>query len=142
MDWYNNERNSASFKNITSAQGSTGGSASEWKLLSNINADCQSAGKPLKFLTKCIGKIRNNLLKPNNHIIPVTYVKKDDQTAYRGCPGKEGKECNKKLIDQGNGNYGCTKCNFNTQTFNWRLKPYAQVIPSQNYAFKNFELDC
>ena len=58
MDWYNKERNSECFKNITSAQGSTGGGgANEWKLINNINADCQSSGKPLKFLTKCIGKI-------------------------------------------------------------------------------------
>ena len=61
----------------------------------------------------------------------MTCVKKDDYTAYRGCPGKEGKECNKKLIDQGNGYYGCTKCNFTTQTFNWRPKIYTEVIPSQ-----------
>ena len=71
----------------------------------------------------------------------MTYVKKDDQTAYKGCPGKEG-QCNKKLIDQGNGNYGCTNCNITTQTFNWRLKLYAQVIQSQNYSVQTYELDC
>ena len=64
MNWYNNERNSASFKKITSAQGSTGSGSSEWKLLSNINAECQPAGKPSYFMSKCTGKMRNNNLIP------------------------------------------------------------------------------
>ena len=55
MNWYNDEGNSESFKTIT-AQGGSGGAATEWKLLNNINADCQQAGKPLFFNSKCTGK--------------------------------------------------------------------------------------
>ena len=57
MDWYNNEGNSESFKTITSGQGASGGGTTEWKLLNNINADCQSSvgGKPLYFVSKCTG---------------------------------------------------------------------------------------
>ena len=56
MNWYNNGGKSESFKTITSSGGASGGGASEWKLLSNINADCQSAGKPLFFVSKGTGK--------------------------------------------------------------------------------------
>ena len=67
MDWYNNEGNSASFRTMTSAKG-TGGGPTEWKLLSNINADCLSAGKPLYSVSKCTGNFQSNLLNTNNHI--------------------------------------------------------------------------
>ena len=69
----------------------------------------------------------------NNHIISVTYVKKDNP-AYRGCPGKEGSDakCNKKLMDEGNGNYRCEKCDFHTPSFNWRLILNAQVMHSHH----------
>ena len=62
MNWYNNEGNSESFKTITSSGGGSGGGATEWKLLNNINADCQSAGKPLFFVSKCTGKFCSYLL--------------------------------------------------------------------------------
>ena len=56
MNWYNNGGNSESFKTISSSGGAPGGGAPEWKLLSNINADCLSAGKPLYSVSKCTGK--------------------------------------------------------------------------------------
>ena len=55
MNWYNDEGNSESFKTITTSGGASGGGATEWKLLNNINADCQSAGKALFFVSKCTG---------------------------------------------------------------------------------------
>lgn len=123
MNWYNDEGNSESFKTITSSGGGSGGGATEWKLLNNINADCQSAGKPLFFVSKCT----------------VTYVKKDNP-AYRGCPGKEGSDakCNKKLMDEGNGNYRCEKCDFHTPTFNWRLILNAQIADDTGAVYTTF----
>ena len=143
MKWYNNEGNSESFKTITSSGGASGGGSTEWKLLSNINADCLSAGKPLYSVSKCTGKFQSNPLNTNNHILSVTYVKKDN-LAYKGCPGKEGAErtCNKKLMDEGNGNYRCEKCDFHTSAFNWRLILNAQVIQPQNYSVQNSKLGC
>lgn len=122
MNWYNNEGNSESFKTITSSQG-TGGGATEWKLLNNVNADCQSAGKPLYFVSKCT----------------VTYIKKDNP-AYKGCPGKEGSDtkCNKKLMDEGNGNFRCEKCDFRTPTFNWRLILNAQIADDTGAVYTTF----
>jgi len=123
MNWYNEEGNSESFKTITSGGGASGGSNTEWKLLNNINADCQSAGKPIYFNSKCT----------------VTYVKKDNP-AYRGCPGKEGSDtkCNKKLMDEGNGNYRCEKCDFHTPTFNWRLILNAQIADDTGAVYTTF----
>lgn len=122
MNWYNNEGNSESFKTITSSQG-TGGGATEWKLLNNVNADCQSAGKPLYFVSKCT----------------VTYIKKDNP-AYKGCPGKEGSDtkCNKKLMDEGNGNFRCEKCDFRTPTFNWRLILNTQIADDTGAVYTTF----
>ena len=73
----------------------------------------------------------------------MTFVKKDNP-AYRGCPGKEGsdRKCNKKLIDEGNGNYRCVKCDFHTLAFNWRLILNAQVTHSQYDMILNSQLDC
>jgi len=123
MNWYNDEGNSESFKTITTSGGASGGGATEWKLLNNINADCQSAGKALFFVSKCT----------------VTYVKKDNP-AYRGCPGKEGSDakCNKKLMDEGNGNYRCEKCDFHTPTFNWRLILNAQIADDTGAVYTTF----
>ena len=66
-------------------------------------------------------------------VFSVTYVKKDNP-AYKGCPGKEGAEtkCNKKLVDEGNGNFRCEKCQLETTKFNWRLVLKAQVRNSKN----------
>ena len=137
MDWYKNGGNSASFKTITSAQRKAS-DPTEWKLLSNINAGSLSAGKPLYFNSKCTGKFRYDFSNSNIRIITVTYVKKDNP-AYRGCPGKEGsdRKCNKKLMDEGNGNYRCEKCDFRTTAFKWKLILNAQVIQSQNYFILN-----
>ena len=60
MNWYNNEGNSENFKAITSSGGASGGGTTEWKLLSNINANCLSAEKPLYFVSKCTGKFPND----------------------------------------------------------------------------------
>ena len=140
MDWFNNEGNSESFKTITSGQGASGGGTNEWKLLCNIDKECQHAdgGKPLYFTSKCTGTFLRLIFWQNCHntvifAFSVTYVKKDNP-AYRGCPGKEGAEtkCNKKLVDEGNGNFRCEKCQLETTKFNWRLVLKAQVMHSKN----------
>ena len=62
MNWYNEEGNNENFKAITS-QGSAGGAVAEWKLLNNINADCQQAGKPVYFVSKCTGTFQTYFLE-------------------------------------------------------------------------------
>ena len=46
---------------------------------------------------------------------------------YKACPGKDGAECKKKLIDEGNGSFRCEKCNFNTPDYIYRMICNAQV---------------
>jgi len=57
----------------------------------------------------------------------VTYLRKDN-SLYKACPGKEGKDdCKKKLIDEGTGNYRCEKCDFSTSNYTYRMILNASV---------------
>lgn len=47
----------------------------------------------------------------------VLYAKKDN-SMYMACPGDK---CNKKVVDQNNGEYRCEKCNRSYPNFNWRM---------------------
>ena len=43
------------------------------------------------------------------------------QALYQGCPNlNDGKTCNKKVQDQGDGTYRCEKCGTSAASFNWR----------------------
>jgi len=46
-----------------------------------------------------------------------------EKALYQACTqsGPEGRGCNKKVQDQGNGTYRCEKCNMDMDSFNWRL---------------------
>jgi len=46
-----------------------------------------------------------------------------DKALYQSCiqSGSDGKGCNKKVQDQGNGSYRCEKCNVDMDSFKWRL---------------------
>jgi len=45
-----------------------------------------------------------------------------DKALYMACANmNDGKSCNKKVQDQGDGTYRCEKCSSNSPTFNWRL---------------------
>lgn len=45
-----------------------------------------------------------------------------DKALYQACTQiTDGKTCNKKVLDQGNGHYRCEKCNKELEDFNWRL---------------------
>jgi len=37
---------------------------------------------------------------------------------YKACPGDE---CNKKVVDQGNGRHRCERCNKEYDSFKWRI---------------------
>jgi len=126
MDWYNSTGIRSDFKTITSSGASgSGAGAADWKLLSQINpaAHANQTGKPLYCVSKCT----------------VTYVKKDNP-AYRGCPGKPGSDtrCNKKLMDEGNGNYRCEKCDIQTPNYNWRLIINAQIADDTGGVYTTF----
>jgi len=51
----------------------------------------------------------------------VTYFTKD-KSLYKACPNQvDGRECNKKMQENGDGTYRCEKCSANLSNFKWRL---------------------
>ncbi|KAI8787409.1 replication protein A 70 kDa DNA-binding subunit-like [Biomphalaria glabrata] len=53
----------------------------------------------------------------------VMFIKKDN-CMYQACPTAD---CNKKLVDQGNGHYRCEKCNREFPNYKWRMILNANV---------------
>ena len=47
----------------------------------------------------------------------VSYIPKEN-TLYQACPSAN---CNKKVIDNGDGSYTCEKCSQTHNSFEWRL---------------------
>ena len=64
----------------------------------------------------------------------VTFLSKDNP-AYKGCKGKDGERCMKKVIDEGNGNYRCEKCDISSPDFMYRLILKALVSKMKIDAF-------
>jgi len=51
----------------------------------------------------------------------VTFFSKD-KALYKACPNEsDGRECNKKIQENGDGSYRCEKCNTDLNNFKWRL---------------------
>ena len=46
-----------------------------------------------------------------------------DKALYKACGENmgDGKECNKKVMEQGDGTYRCEKCMRNKEEFKWRI---------------------
>jgi len=55
-------------------------------------------------------------------ISTVTFFSKD-KALYKACGdmAADGKECNKKVVEQGDGTYRCEKCMRNKSEFKWRI---------------------
>ena len=51
------------------------------------------------------------------------YDPSKDKALYKACGENlgDGKECNKKLVEQGDGTYRCEKCMRNKEEFKWRI---------------------
>lgn len=67
----------------------------------------------------------------------VTFLRKEN-VLYKACPGKNGAECKKKLIDEGNGNFRCEKCDFTTPDFVYRMIVNAQIGDHSHSSFMTF----
>lgn len=81
----------------------TGGTAggTNWKNFADIKAQNLGQDKAEYFTSKAT----------------FVFLKKDS-CLYQACPQQD---CNKKVIDQGNGNYRCEKCQKDYPNFKWRL---------------------
>jgi len=51
----------------------------------------------------------------------ITYIGKD-KALYKACPNQcDGRDCNKKVQENGDGTYRCEKCSMDLNNFKWRL---------------------
>lgn len=120
QNWWGHASNDT-FSSLSS-QGAGGGRVDSFVTLSTVlNGENYQGDKPYYLTSKGL----------------VTFVKRDN-VLYKACPGKDGGECKKKLIDEGNGNYRCEKCDFSTPNFVYRMILNAQVGDSTHSVWMTF----
>jgi len=110
--WYEQDGCKATFKAMSEA-GNGGGD-----MLSGSGANIKTIGEVKSSqigLTTVKGEYYSSVATA------VMYQK--EKALYQACsqPGPEGKGCNRKVQDQGNGTYRCEKCNMDMDSFNWRI---------------------
>eukprot|EP00106_Octopus_bimaculoides_P012470 XP_014779912.1 PREDICTED: replication protein A 70 kDa DNA-binding subunit-like [Octopus bimaculoides] len=98
--WYDRDGCNMEFNTF---QGDSAGvrGGNEWKTLEQVKTEKLGASKPDYFTSKAT----------------VIFIKKGS-CMYMACPNEN---CNKKLIDQGDNQYRCEKCNQEFPNFKWRL---------------------
>jgi len=105
--------------------GGSGGGSNEWKFLNQVNPVAISQagdGKPMYFTTKAT----------------VTFISKENPV-YKGCSKTvQDRKCQKKLIDEGNGNYRCEKCDTSDAEFEYRLIMKAAIADDLGTHFVTF----
>ncbi|KAK6183944.1 hypothetical protein SNE40_006506 [Patella caerulea] len=102
--WYDREGQCMNFDKFASdGAGSSGaGGATNWKTFSQVKSEnLGQSGKADFFTSKAT----------------IVYLKKEN-CMYQACPTDQ---CNKKVVDQGNGLYRCEKCNKEFPNFKWRM---------------------
>merc|ERR1712110_434551 len=109
MGWYDNEGYKESFKSMS--EGMSGS-------MSNSTSSPITIGDA-KFSQLGVDSVKGDYF--STVVTPVMFQK--DKALYPACsqPGPEGKGCNRKVQDQGNGTYRCEKCNMDMDSFNYRI---------------------
>ena len=108
--WYDTEGSKAETTSLSVAGRSRGGDdySSNSKTLGEVKKENLGMGseKPEYYST----------------LATISLIQKD-KALYQACSNQtaDGKSCNKKVQDQGNGMYRCEKCNQEMETFQWRL---------------------
>jgi len=104
----------------------TKGRSSQFNSLSV--AGQRSSGGMGDAAMKSIGEVKSESLGQNSDrgdyystMANITYFQKD-KALYKACPNQvDGRDCNKKIQDNGDGSYRCEKCSLNLNNFKWRL---------------------
>lgn len=96
--WFDHQGNSANFMEFK-GDGASQVGQDAWKTFAEVKAQNLASDKADYFCAKAT----------------VATIKKDN-CLYMACP-----ECNKKIIDNGNGLYRCEKCAREYNNFKWRL---------------------
>merc|ERR1711971_900461 len=107
--WYEAEGSSITTTSLTTARTGAGGG--------DIGSNMKTFGETKKE------NLGMNSDKPEYYSASgyVTLLQKD-KALYMACGNQNnGRSCNKKVQDQGDGTYRCEKCNITAPTFNWRL---------------------
>ena len=111
--WYDGEGSAAAFNSLTVARGGGGGGAdygsgSNLRTLGEVKAENLGVGSDRGEYYSTLATI-------------VMFQR--EKALYKACsqPGLDGKGCNKKVQDLGNGAFRCEKCNLEMDQFRWRL---------------------
>ncbi|XP_076823826.1 replication protein A 70 kDa DNA-binding subunit-like [Clavelina lepadiformis] len=102
-NWYATGGSTQATQNLTTTGTGGGGSSSaNWKTLADIKFESLgTSDKPDYITTK----------------VTVLYCKKEN-ALYQACPNAQ---CNKKVVDEGNGQFRCEKCNTQSSSFKYRM---------------------
>ncbi|CAI9740572.1 A 70 kDa DNA-binding subunit-like [Octopus vulgaris] len=98
--WYDRDGCNMEFNTFQGDSASIRG-GNEWKTFEQVKSEKLGATKPDYFTSKGT----------------VIFIKKGN-CMYMACPNEN---CNKKLVDQGNNQYRCEKCDQEFPNFKWRL---------------------
>ncbi|KAL8562549.1 hypothetical protein ACOMHN_045814 [Nucella lapillus] len=99
--WYDREGSSMDFGSFRSDGPGSGGNTN-WKTFSQVISENLGQGEKADYFTTKA----------------TVMVTKKDNCMYQACPTEN---CNKKVVDQGNGLYRCEKCSREFPNFKWRM---------------------
>jgi len=101
--WFDNVGRSVDYTEYKREGGTGAGSsgASNWKTFADVKAQNLGQDKADFFTAKAT----------------FVFMKKEN-SMYQACPQQD---CNKKVVDQGNGNYRCEKCQKEYPDYKWRM---------------------
>lgn len=107
--WWDTQGRSAQFNSLTVAGQRSGGGGGDGVMKSISEVKLENLG---------YNSDRGDYYST---VANITYFQKD-KALYKACPNQiDGRECNKKVQDNGDGSFRCEKCSLNMNNFKWRL---------------------
>eukprot|EP00088_Acartia_fossae_P046737 TRINITY_DN5054_c0_g2_i1.p1 TRINITY_DN5054_c0_g2~~TRINITY_DN5054_c0_g2_i1.p1 ORF type:complete len:620 (+),score=202.71 TRINITY_DN5054_c0_g2_i1:71-1930(+) len=107
--WWDTQGRSTDFSSLTVAGQKSGGMGGDGSLKSISEVKMENLGhhSDRGDYYSCMASI--------------TYFQKD-KALYKACPNQvDGRDCNKKVQENGDGTFRCEKCSMNLNNFKWRL---------------------
>ncbi len=107
--WYDSVGHTLDYDEFRNEGGqASGGFSTNWKTFAEVKSENIGVEKADYFTTKGT----------------IVFLKKDN-CMYQACPSQD---CNKKVIDQGNGMFRCEKCNKEFTNFQYRMILSANLV--------------
>ncbi|XP_075887893.1 replication protein A 70 kDa DNA-binding subunit-like isoform X2 [Nelusetta ayraudi] len=100
--WYDHQGHALASQSLTDRTSAGSGLKVNWKTLSEVKDEKMGHGEKADYFS-CVATL--------------LYIRKET-CLYKACPSGD---CNKKVIDQHNGQYRCEKCNREFPNFKYRL---------------------